>query len=167
MENRLLKRFPEQRADFASLSEFERRERIRGLLEQNLVRPNPRQPGTRGNPKKRPAFTPADFDELRAALSPKAREQFDKANELGERSQLMIAWIRQVYLRGPREPRIGEERLRKFFDDELSVSQQVELLRLPADQMQRQLRRLYHHRHPAPKDKRNPAGSDKPEADKR
>jgi hypothetical protein len=166
LESRLMKYFPERRADFAALPENERRERVRAMLAQNLVRQPPRPPGAQAaNTRKRP-FNPADVDELREALSPRAREQLDKAAKPDERRQLVLAWIRQVYFRGPsgaglKEPRIGEERLRKFFDEELSVSQRVELLRLPADQMQRQLRRMYHNRHPTAKEKRGASASAK------
>lgn len=160
MESRLMKHFPERRADFAALPENERHERVRAMILQNLARSNPRQPGLAvANARKRPIFTAADFDDLREALSAKAQEQLDKASTPGEQRQIVLGWIRQVYVHapsgaGPKEPRIGEERLRKFFDEELTVSERVGLLRLPAEQMQRQLRRMYHNRHPMGREKR-------------
>ncbi|HVX60198.1 MAG TPA: hypothetical protein VHC19_06350 [Pirellulales bacterium] len=152
LEARLLKQFPRERANFAALSETERRERVRSLMRVQFSQPNFRQ---------RPLFSKEDFAELHKALSPKAQQQLDEAAAPMERRALFGSWIRQVYSQGPAGPSlrmtgIGEERLRKFFNDELDVSERVELLRLPSDQMQRQLRRMYQQRRPAPKGKRPP-----------
>ena len=151
-EARLLKQVPRDRANFAALSEIERRERVRTLMRAQFSQPNFRQ---------RPLFSKEDFAELHKTLSPKARQQLDEAAAPIERRALFGSWIRQVYSQGPAGPSlrmtgIGEERLRKFFNDELDVSERVELLRLPSDQMQRQLRRMYQQRRPAPKGKRPP-----------
>lgn len=152
LEARLLKQFPREGANFAALSETERRERVRTLMRMSLSRPNFRQ---------RPVFSKEDLAELQKTLSPKAQRQLDEAAGPLERRALFGSWIRQIYSPGPGGPSlrmtgIGEERLRRFFNDELDISERVELLRLPSDQMQRQLRRMYQQRRPAPKGKRPP-----------
>lgn len=156
----LLKQFPQERANFAALPESERRERVRALMHIYMSRPGARQ---------RPLFAKEDFAELRKSLSPKAQQQLDEAAAPADRRALFGLWVQQVYakpLSGPtlKMTGIGEQRLRKFFNDELDVSQRVELLRLPSDQMQRQLRRMYQQRHPLPAGKRPPGAPPRPEA---
>ncbi|HVW36497.1 MAG TPA: hypothetical protein VHB99_04300, partial [Pirellulales bacterium] len=94
-----------------------------------------------------------DFASLREALSDKARRQLDEAALPLERRKLLIGWLRQVYGPGAggRRPDLSqglsEERLHKFFADELDDAERARLLSLPLDQMQRQLRQLYWQRH--------------------
>lgn len=168
LETRLLRRFPQRRENLRSLSESERREQMRRIIEQNLVRQNQR-PGPAAAAQGR-LFTSTDFAELRESLSPKAQALMDKAAAPAERKQLFAAWIKQAYMRTPggaawRESRISEERLREFYDEDLSHEERVHLLRLPSEQMQRQLRRMYHNRRAEPKDKRRSSAPVKPDAD--
>ncbi len=158
-EAKMLRQFPELRANFDSLSAAERRARVAIVLSRQNVRQQ-----LQGNvtERKHRLFTEQDFAELHKALSPKAQQQLDQAAGFHERRMLFGSWIRQLYGKGPGFPSlkltgISEERLREFFDQELDFSQRAELLRLPSDQMQRQLRRKYHERYPAALDDRSPA----------
>ena len=139
---------------------LERKAQIRRIIEAQFARGGANRPPQVAGPggQKRFGWSAADFDELRGALSEKARKQFDEAAAPAERRKLLAGWLRQVYWRNPgagpsltRSQGPSEERLRKFFDEELDVSERARLLSLPLDQMQRQLRQLYWQRHPAGK----------------
>jgi hypothetical protein len=145
-----LKRMLEQ-----SASEFERRAHIRRALETGFLRaPGRPPPPNAPEASKRPFWNPDDLAKLKDSLSETARRQLDEAAQPVERRKLVLSWLRQAYFKNAAgqglrlSPTLSEERLRKFFDEELDVSERVRLLGLPLDQMQRQLRQLYHQRHP-------------------
>ena len=151
----------------------ERKAQIRRIIEAQFARAGANRPPPDAGPggQKRFGWSAADFDELRGALSEKARKQFDEAAAPAERRKLLAGWLRQVYWRNPgagpnlaRSQGLSEEQLRKFFDEEIDVSERARLLSLPLEQMQRQLRQLYWKRHPQgnrgePKAKETPSPS--------
>jgi len=131
-----------------------RKAQIRQIVESFLARSDARwPPAPAAQGQKRAAWGPQDFASLREALSDKARRQLDKAALPLERRTLLIGWLRQVYGPGAggRRPDLSqglsEERLHKFFAEELDDAERARLLSLPLDQMQRQLRQLYWQRH--------------------
>ena len=147
-----LKRTLDQAAD-----EGERRAQIRRIIEDGFFR-GPGRPAPAGPPdrSRRPFWSPDDLAKLKDALSETARRTLDEAAQPLERRKLVLSWLRQAYFKNAAapslrlSPTLGEERLRKFFDEELDVSERVRLLGLPLDQMQRQLWQLYQQRHPQP-----------------
>jgi hypothetical protein len=110
-----------------------------------------------GQPNRAPLFGLAALlnkepgAELRKQLSPRGQEQLDRARTPEERWQLLQTWVRQAFwppsmARGMQLslPEVSQEELKKFFETQLDPAQRAQLLNLPADQMQRQLRIRYH-----------------------
>lgn len=126
-----------------------RKAQIRQIVESFLVRSDAHWPPPAAPGLKRPAWSREDFASLREALSDQARRKLDEAALPLERRKLLIGWLRQVYGPGAggRRPDLSqglsEERLRRFFAEELDDAERAHLLSLPLDQMQRQLRQLY------------------------
>jgi hypothetical protein len=155
----LVKQRPQLAAMLAPVEhEAERKAQIRRIVESNFVRGETRRAAALATPgMQRPPWRAEDLAKLRLALSEKARRQLDEAAAPPERRKLLVGWLRQAYWRGAGgpglelSPVLSEERLRKFFDEELDASQRARLLSLPSDQMQRQLRQQYWQRHPTGK----------------
>jgi hypothetical protein len=87
---------------------------------------------------------------LHDKLSPESRRQLDLATTLDERRLLLQTWFLQAFspqamVRAAqlRLPDVNEEELRRFFQTQLDPAQRRQLLNLPAEQMQRQLRQRY------------------------
>jgi hypothetical protein len=146
-----LKRMLDQAAD-----ETARRAQVRRVIGGFFRGPaHPAPPGAPDGSRK-PFWNPDDLAKLKDSLSETARRQLDEAAQPVERRKLVSSWVRQAYFKHSAmpslrlSPTLGEERLRKFFDEELDVSERVRLLGLPLDQMQRQLWQLYQQRHPQP-----------------
>ncbi|HVX12859.1 MAG TPA: zf-HC2 domain-containing protein [Pirellulales bacterium] len=86
---------------------------------------------------------------LHARLSPRGQQQLDKAETLEERRRLLQTWLGQLFSPAARGvqislPEVTDEELKRFFETQLDPAQRAQLLNLPADQMQRQLRLRYH-----------------------
>ncbi|HWB00188.1 MAG TPA: hypothetical protein VG713_16960, partial [Pirellulales bacterium] len=90
-----------------------------------------------------------DLAPVRDRLSPEAQKRFAEAVTPQQKQDLMIAWLRQavglLMSRNPRggAPEVTEERLRQFFETQISEAERERLLMLPADEMRMQLRRMY------------------------
>lgn len=139
-----------QRPALAAISrEGVRKAQIRQIVESFLARSDAHWPPSAAPGLKRPAWSREDFASLREALSDQARRKLDKAALPLERRKLLVGWLRQVYGPGAGGRRLdlphglSEERLHKFFAEELDDAERARLLSLPLDQMQRQLRQLY------------------------
>ncbi|HVA51793.1 MAG TPA: hypothetical protein VNH11_35960, partial [Pirellulales bacterium] len=91
-------------------------------------------------------------NELRERLSPRGQQQLDQAQTPDQRRLLLQSWFLQTLSpqavgRGQLAlPKVDEEELKRFFERDLDPAQRAQLLNLPADQMRRQLLRLYHAR---------------------
>ena len=88
---------------------------------------------------------------LHQQLSPRGQQQLDRAETLEARRLLLQTWLAQAFsppalARGAQLllPEVSDEELKKFFETQLDPAQRAQLLNLPADQMQRQLRLRYH-----------------------
>jgi hypothetical protein len=95
-----------------------------------------------------PQLKDGDFQHLREQLSPAARQQIALANTPEDKRRLIADWFQQC-VRGywqSQQPGawVSEERLKRFFESELSESERQQLLALPSDEFQRQLRRTYY-----------------------
>ncbi len=133
-----------ERATLQKLPEAERRRMLFGRLAQRM--PNA-EPG-----KWLPVGKEGDFVALREQLSPEAREQLMKATLPREKGLLFSEWTRQVvgeYLnRGEGNQAgaggiISEERLREFFEKELTAEERGRLVQLPPEEMKAAVRRMY------------------------
>ncbi len=84
-----------------------------------------------------------DIDRLKADLSPKAREQLEKAQNDGRRETLATSWMRAVI--SSRRPRmdIDPTELQRFYREELDPRAREYLDSLPPERMQHMLRMLY------------------------
>lgn len=162
VEQRLLQRMdgPQRKrveAEWATLSEAQRRRAVGQRLRTVMQTGRPRPPSERsGNEKQRPRrlWNPEALHELAQRLSPHGQRQLEEAGSPEAHRKLIQQWVREVFYapgggRGLALPASGidEERLKRFFEQELDPSDRAHLLSLPADQMQRQLRRLYHRAH--------------------
>ncbi|HEX4132354.1 MAG TPA: hypothetical protein VHZ24_20145 [Pirellulales bacterium] len=90
----------------------------------------------------------ADLTQLRERLSPAAQQRLAQAATPQEKQELIHRWLRQgLVVLMSRFSRLGndvsEERLRQFYETEISEAERERLLTLPADEMQMQLRRMY------------------------
>jgi hypothetical protein len=91
------------------------------------------------------------IEQVLARLSPEAHAKLRGADSADARRQLVQAWIqyaldqKKVVQRafGHRLPSLTNEELETFFEQGLTSDQRAELLDLPAEEMQRELRRLY------------------------
>lgn len=101
-----------------------------------------------------PPVTPDEVRKLLDMLSPAARQQLQQALDQPQKfqlQQLVAGWVRQSlgqFLAAQVGQRMQlaeatDERLKKFFEEELSKSERERLLSLPAEVMQRELRRAY------------------------
>ena len=163
VEQRLLQRMdgPQRervQAEWAKLSEAQRRRAVGQRLRIAMQMGRPRPPSQRvGNEKQRPGrplWNTEARQELAQRLSPHGQRQLEQAGSADAQRKLIQQWVREVFYapgggRGLALPvsDVDEERLKKFFEQELDPSDRAHLLSLPADQMQRQLRRLYHRAH--------------------
>jgi len=140
IEHRVMDRAPPAiRQQLEALSPVERRRAIA----RNLAQRAPTGDlglGLRG-------AKPGDFQELRNSLSPDARRQLEQAGRTQQALGLISDWIRQALTtslgRQPQARPISQERLKQFFETELPPAQREELLSLPAEELDRRLRRLY------------------------
>jgi len=108
-----------------------------------------------------PALDGADLARLRAAIGPELRAELEALPE-ARQWQTLSGWMRQLarqrMVRGPLT-RDDDQRLLRFFEQELSDQQRDRLLSMPGDEMQRELQRMYMMRGaphgPAPRRPRN------------
>jgi hypothetical protein len=144
-EQRILDKMdPAMRKNLEQFSEIERRRRVIYFTTQRWKELGP------GN---LPPVTETEVRKLREMLSPAARQHLDQALAQPQKfqlQQLLMGWVRQSLTQflnvqvGQRMlPEATVEQLKKFFEDELSESERERLLSLPADEMQRQLRRAF------------------------
>lgn len=79
------------------------------------------------------------------ALPEEKREQFDRLTP-EEQWQHSMGWLRQARLRESdrrRPDQVSEQELEEFFVEEVDAATKEELLAMPRDKMQHQLRQLY------------------------
>lgn len=164
VEQKLLERMrPAQREQaqrlWAGLSESRRRQAVGQALRlaTSTARARPaadraRAPKQKSKPK--PFWNPAAREELAERLSPRGRQQLEEADSDPAQRKLIQSWVREVFFtpgeRGLKLPTadVDDQRLKKFFEEELDSAERAHLLGLPSDQMRRQLRRLYLRAHP-------------------
>lgn len=93
-------------------------------------------------------FDPSARQALRERLSPPAQRQLDDATP-EQRRLLMQSWFIQTLSppapgRGQLAlPEVDDDELKRFFEHDLDPAERAQLLNMPADQMRRQLLRLY------------------------
>ena len=92
------------------------------------------------------------FPVISEALPPEKRDRFDQLQPRAKVAQ-MFAWKKQILeafgnlearssqRRGPRE--VSQQELEKFFDEGVDAGTKEELLAMPRDKMQQELRRMY------------------------
>lgn len=165
VEEKLLGRMtPGQRDRFAAqtanLPENRRRQELGKLLRTvtQAARSQPaadKSPGKKQKPRQRLLWNALSRQELAQRLSPLGRQQLENAGDEAAQRKLVQSWVREVFFTpaGGRgislpSPEINNTRLKQFFEQEISSGERAHLLSLPADQMQRQLQRLYHQAHP-------------------
>ena len=135
---------PAMKKNLEQFSEIERRRRVIYFTTQRWKELGP------GN---LPPLSEAELRKLREMLSPSARQHLDQALAHPQKyhlQQLVMGWVRQSLSQFV-STQVGQrmladatdEHLKKFFEDELSESERERLLSLPADEMQRQLRRAF------------------------
>lgn len=103
------------------------------------------------------ALQPEDLAALQKKVSSEAQARLAQAESLEQQKRLITAWSyatlsqRRLMSRTFRQSSqsLSQEELETFFEQGLTTDQRVELLSLPADEMQRELRRLYFQGGPA------------------
>jgi len=167
-EARLVERLKDdQRAPWEKLDSRWRRGHVKFLMTQladhgRPPRPAPMPgPGEKIRPEDRrpPSISDDDLATLRAKLSPEAQKRLAEAPR-GEQWATVVGWVRQEFRRqwlagrlrgpgggpgsgsGPRPP-VDDEHLIEFFEHELTGADRDRLLELPAEDMQRELRKMY------------------------
>ena len=89
-----------------------------------------------------------DIRRLARRLSPAAKERLEQMPSAAQRKRLIVEWIRQAVRAAVDRPLAGadrwpQERLENFFVEQIGNNGlREELLRLPRDEMLRDLRRL-------------------------
>lgn len=170
VEQKLLERMrPAGREEFrkqlAKLPEGRRRQVVGQRLQAwQAGRPNRRSDTSPDSkPRPRPFWNAAARQELSQRLSPRGQRQLEDAGPDAAQRKLIQSWVREVFFspvgaRGLKlpAPDVDDERLKKFFEQELDAAERVHLLSLPADQMRRQLQRQYHRAHPAHEGREKP-----------
>lgn len=94
------------------------------------------------------------WQELRGMLSPEAMRRLAARDTPEAKQQLLHAWVQQTLewyekRHGTlRQPMISDQRLRNFFEQELTESERQQLLGVPEPELRRRLKRLFrqHHR---------------------
>lgn len=165
VEEKLLERMrPAQREQFAAanakLPENRRRQEV-GKALRRLMQAGRSTASAGKSPDKKPKPRPRAFwnaqarQELAGRLSPAGCQQLEAAGDEAAQRKQIQSWAREVFFTpaGGRDlklpsPEIGDARIQQFFEQEISSAERAHLLSLPADQMQRQLHRLYHQAHP-------------------
>jgi hypothetical protein len=140
-QEQLLSALPE--SSRRRLESFTGRERILALIMNTAA--------LRGTGAPRLEMIPLEaWNELRAELSPAARQRLDAAESPETRKQLLADWIRQAIwqARPFRDgdgfaPRVGEDEIRRYFEQDLTETERNRLLTLPREEMVGQLRRDY------------------------
>jgi hypothetical protein len=93
-----------------------------------------------GGPKV-PLAGAAEMMQLRSDLTPETGARL-ASKSLAEQWTLVSAWLVQVF-RQRFKAALNDDELARFFEQDLSDGERDRLLRLPSDEMQRQLRREY------------------------
>lgn len=94
-------------------------------------------------------FDAAARQALHERLSPAGRRQLDDAQTSEQRRLLMQSWFIQALSPPPfgrgqlALPQVDDVELKRFFERDLDPAQRAQLLNTPADQMRRQLLRMY------------------------
>ena len=92
-----------------------------------------------------------DLASLRSHLSPEAQAKLEQAGDFDRQKRLIYAWVHHTMVRhhvlsrafGRGPTSLSQEELETFFSQNLTSDQRAELLSLPTEEMQRDLRRLY------------------------
>jgi hypothetical protein len=115
------------------------------------------QPWQAGSGQRPAILTDADLAALRNRLSPETRSRLESLSP-DEQWRRVVEWLRQGVrrppgFRGGRGPRTktdeaGDKRLETFFEKELTDQERERLMRLPGDEMQRELLQLFRRIHP-------------------
>jgi len=121
---------PDKRQEFERMADEDRRRMLARLY---LQRFQPFDPARRAQP---PTMT--EFMALREQLSPAARDELARAEMPHHKVGLITSWVLQALGLW-----VDEQRLRQFFENEVPANERQRLLAMPADEMQRELRRLY------------------------
>jgi hypothetical protein len=103
------------------------------------VRMAMRPDGQRGN-MLRPSAE--DIERLKSSLSPKARQELQKAQEAGRLSELALHWMRAAVYR-KFVPRVDRDKLKQFYN-ELPSEERERLENLPPEAMISELTRRFH-----------------------
>jgi hypothetical protein len=93
-----------------------------------------------GGPKI-PLVGPGDLVQLRNALTPETRARLE-SKSFNEQWTLVSAWLVQIF-RQRFKAALNDDELARYFEQNLTDVERDRLLRLPSDEMQRQLRREY------------------------
>lgn len=86
---------------------------------------------------------PEEFDELIQRLSPTAKKRLESATDGQARIEIVHNWMEASLNSRVRFFKISAEMLDKFYTKELNPDQQERLDRLPATEMQSELRRMF------------------------
>ncbi len=120
----------DKRAEFENLTREERRRMLGRMMQQRMSSNDPNQ--RLGPPWQR------DLQSLRDKLSPEARERLDQAEASPNRSGVWMNWLGQSLGMLP-----NPEQFKQFYSRDLPADERQRLLSLPADEMQREMRRMY------------------------
>ncbi len=120
----------DKRVEFEKMTREERRRMLGRMMQQRLASNDPSQ--RMGPPWAR------DLQPLRDKLSPEARERLDQAEASPNRSGVWMNWLGQSLGMGP-----NPEQFKQFYSRDLPADERQRLLSLPADEMQREMRRMY------------------------
>jgi hypothetical protein len=93
-----------------------------------------------GGPKI-PLASTSEMAQLGRCLTPETRARLE-SKSYGEQWALVSAWLVQVF-RQRFKAALNDDELARFFEQDLGDGERDRLLRLPSDEMQRQLRREY------------------------
>jgi hypothetical protein len=134
-EKQFLKMLPEPRQQAAAnLTDDVRLQMVRGFMAWHWR--------TAGAGKPAPLMTDADLARLRKQLSAETRQRLE-SKPIEAQWQMVAVWMqRQRPSRGPL-PKADDERLAKFFEENLTDEERDWLMNMPGEDMQRELQRLY------------------------